>query len=144
MFALLQGNFICFEEPETALHPKFQSLMAKAFVHSTLESYEDKSSGVSLRSLRSLVFLETHSEYFIRALQLEARNLYKPSSPEEGIAEAGHIEITYFEVDESSGEFIPRPMGLRRDGMLKQSFGPGFFDESYRLTSLLLSDNYYN
>lgn len=142
LIELMQGSYFCFEEPETGLHPKYQSLLAKAVVSGILEACEDEPSGVGLRSMQSIVFIETHSEYFVRALQLEARNMYKSAGDGEAIREAEHFEVTYFQKDDDAAHCTLRPMGLRRDGMLKASFGPGFFDETFRLTSLLLSNNH--
>ena len=71
----MEGSYYCFEEPETGLHPKYQALLAKAFVSGSLEACEDEPSGIGLRSMKSIVFIETHSEYFVRSLQLEAKNM---------------------------------------------------------------------
>jgi predicted ATPase len=76
-------------------------------------------------------FIETHSEYLVRRLQyLTAKNEIKP---EDSV-------IYYFNhPDEvAKGAEQVKELHIREDGMMDGDFGPGFFDESTRLTVDLL------
>jgi hypothetical protein len=112
-------SIVVIEEPETNLHPAFQSKLAELFLE--------------FQKKRNLSFLiETHSEYLIRMFQyLVAKKevdskevsiyyLYPPDAIPKGSKQVYRLEI-------------------RPDGILKQDFGQGFFDESVRLTINLLS-----
>lgn len=108
-------SIIILEEPEANLHPAFHSLLAEMLVNS---------------SVGKTFVVETHSEYFIRKLQyLVAKQEVKPDD----------VNILYFENPHKNyeGEQIKR-LEMRPDGILKQDFGTGFFDESVRLTVDLL------
>ena len=100
------------EEPETNLHPKFQSKIADMFV----DAY--KTFGISF-------IVETHSEYFIRKLQyLTAKGEITPDD----------TAINYVgkpDPDERDyGEEQVRKIRIKRNGQLSQPFGSGFTDES--------------
>jgi len=106
------------EEPESNLHPRFQSLLA--------EMLADAAYRFSVRFV-----VETHSEYFIRKLQyLTAVHSLKPDD----------TIIYYFNPPYAipKGEKQVKKMTIRDDGMMDEDFGPGFFDESIRLTMDLL------
>lgn len=95
---------------------------------------------------RDYQFIETHSDILIKAIQLEmARNLptrtlweehpdLNPSFEEvqKQFTELDpNIEVTYF--GNVNGKSVPKSMGLRRDGVFREEFGPGFYDESLQL-----------
>ena len=95
---------------------------------------------------RDYQFIETHSDILIKAIQLEmARNLPTPVLWEEhpGLTPSfkevqkefaeldPNIEVTYF--GKVKGKSVPKSMGLRRDGVFREEFGPGFYDESLQL-----------
>jgi AAA15 family ATPase/GTPase len=106
------------EEPETGLHPAFQSKMAEMIVDI------QKTFHVNL-------IIETHSEYFIRELQyLTATNKIKP---DEAI-------IYYFnnpkKVPENEEQI--KKITIDKDGNLSDSFGTGFIDEGTNLKFKLL------
>ncbi len=125
------NNIIILEEPEANLHPAYQSLLAEMLIDSLKEVKFDD--GYEFRGLkRKFKFLiETHSEYFIRKLQYLVAK--KEINPED-------ISIYYFENPHTKfeGKQIKR-LEIRPDGVLKQDFGTGFFDESIKLTMDLLS-----
>jgi len=105
------------EEPETNLHPKFQSLLADMFVdaHKTL--------GMSF-------IIETHSEYLVRKLQyLTAK----------GEITTDHTAINYIVDPEMCdyGEEQVRIIRILPNGRLSQPFGSGFYDEADNLALLL-------
>jgi len=109
---------IILEEPESNLHPRLQSLLAEMLAAA---SY----------SFNIQFIIETHSEYFIRKFQyLVAKNEVQPRD----------IKIYYFHNPDHipKGEKQIKELTIREDGMMDEDFGPGFFDESTRLTIDLL------
>jgi len=111
---------IAIEEPEANLHPKFQSYLADIFFDA-----------IKIANLQFLI--ETHSEYFIRRFQfLVADGSYELDNTD--------VKVFYFNdpdhIDNATDQVYD--LEIRPDGMLKKDFGPGFFDESTRLTIDLL------
>ncbi len=103
------------EEPEAFLHPKWQSRLADFFIFL-----------VSNYNLQLIV--ETHSVYLIQRLQLMvARKQVNP----------GFLSLLYF--DKIKNDVVYREIGIRPDGMLKNEFGDGFYDESAWLSIDLLN-----
>lgn len=110
---------IFIEEPESNLHPNFQSLLADIFV--------DAASNYPIR----FVF-ETHSEYFVRKFQvLVASRHIKPDQ----------ISINYlYDPDprrRPANEPQVKHINIKENGGLTARFGTGFFDESTRLSTEL-------
>ncbi|MCU0445276.1 MAG: AAA family ATPase [Microscillaceae bacterium] len=109
------NTLICIEEPETNLHPKFQSMLAEMFVDA------HKTFGVQFA-------LETHSEYLIMKLQelvLETSGYSK--------LEHNKVIIYYFK----KGEVLHTYMD--EFGNIDESiFGEGFFDVVPNLRGSLL------
>lgn len=106
------------EEPETGLHPAFQSKMAEMIVDI------QKTFGVNL-------IIETHSEYFIRKLQyLTATNIISP----------GEAIIYYFNNPKKvpANEEQIKKITIDKDGSLSDNFGTGFIDEGTNLKFELL------
>lgn len=110
------------EEPETNLHPNWQSIIAELLA--------------SHIKLGVRYIIETHSEYFVRKLQKMVA---------EKTIEHDLISIHYFNsdknVDEARGEPKVKNILIKNNGTLSQSFGPGFFDESGKLSLDLLRIN---
>jgi len=109
------------EEPETGLHPAFQSKMAEMLVDI------QKTFNVNL-------IVETHSEYLIRKLQyLTATEKLNP----------GDAAIYYF----NNPKKIPdreeqiKKITIEKNGSLTDNFGPGFIDEGTNLKFELLRLN---
>ena len=107
------------EEPEAFLHPNWQSKLADLFVLIKKRSTSDIN-----------IVIETHSVYLIQKLQLLVAK---------GEVEKEKINILYFERDKK-----PYRIHIRKDGILKESFGTGFYDETARLTSEILYLNSLN
>jgi hypothetical protein len=105
------------EEPEIGLHPKLQSLLAEMI----LDAYN---------TLKVQFIIETHSEYFIRKLQVLTVN--KELSPNQ-------IQIYYFHHPDTipEGELQCYPINIDSTGALSKNFGIGFFDESSNLNIAL-------
>jgi predicted ATP-dependent endonuclease of OLD family len=106
------------EEPETGLHPAYQSKMAEMIVD-------------ILKTFNVNLIIETHSEYFIRKLQyLTAINEIKP----------GDAIIYYFnnpkKVPENEEQI--KKITIAKDGSLSDNFGTGFIDEGTNLKFELL------
>ena len=108
------------EEPETNLHPAFQSKLADLFSKIITEEENQQ------------LLIETHSEYLIRKFQyLIAQGEMKPED----------IIIYYFHDPNNipKGEKHIKKITIGKDGRLSQPFGPGFFDETDRLLNGLIT-----
>lgn len=104
---------VALEEPECHLHPSLQSKFADMIVDA------NKQYGIHF-------LIESHSEYFIRKLQLLVSQ-----------KEIDSKDISLLYVNSASRpSYLPVIMdiGLETDGTLRNEFGPGFFDESIRLS----------
>lgn len=107
-------NYMYFlQEPETSLHPKYQSKLADLFIE-------------AIKNSDRILFVETHSEFLIRKLQyLVAKKEIRNED----------IQLVYFEeVLKTSESGKIREIPIRKDGFLLDQFGPGFFDESAKWT----------
>ena len=109
--------FICVEEPEIHLHPKYQSLLADMFV----EAYQ---------KYNIHFIIETHSEYLIRKLQVLVA---------EKKLEAEDVLLNYVEKNEE-GVSHNRQIKIEEDGDLSESFGTGFYDEADNLAIKLFQN----
>ncbi|WP_340110995.1 AAA family ATPase [Maribellus mangrovi] len=111
---------IAIEEPETNLHPRYQSLFA--------EMIADANKDYNIEFI-----LETHSEYFVRKLQTLVAK--KELSPE-------NISLNYiFNYDKTkrpNGKPQVQNIQIKDDGRLSEQFGTGFFDEADNLAMDLL------
>jgi predicted ATPase len=124
MSFIYKTKLIYIEEPETGLHPEYQSILAEFLI--------------SISKKYNLQFvIETHSEYFIRKLQvLIATDVLKQSD----------VNIYYF--NKSSNKTAAEKcyeITIDEFGTLSRNFGSGFFDESSNLNVLLYAinrDNY--
>ncbi len=101
------------EEPETSLHPSFQSKLAEMIVDAQ-------------QTFNVNFILETHSEYLIRKFQYLTAN--KTINP-------GHVVISYFHQPNNvpKNEKQIKRITIDKDGGLTDSFGPGFIDEATNL-----------
>lgn len=99
--------FICVEEPEIHLHPKYQSMLAEMFV----EAYQ---------KYNIHFIIETHSEYLIRKLQVMVADKEIALSPDD-------VSLNYVEKD-GNGVSTNRKIDIDKDGGLNGSFGAGFYD----------------
>lgn len=104
---------VALEEPECHLHPSLQSRFADLVVDA------NKQYGIHF-------LIESHSEYFIRKLQLLVS--------QERI-DSKDISLLYVN-PWNRPSFMPSitDIGFDTDGTLKNEFGSGFFDESLRLS----------
>ena len=107
---------VALEEPECHLHPSLQSQFADLIVDA------NKRFGIHF-------LIESHSEYFIRKLQL----LVSKKD-----IECNDVSLLYINAA-NRPSFIPAitDVGLNEDGTLKNEFGKGFFDESILLSKEL-------
>lgn len=124
-FIDLRGNStIIIEEPEANLHPAFQSLLADMFSEAAIK-------------YRIQFIIETHSEYFIRKLQYLIAK---------GTIDQNLVSLYYFYDPRNlpEGEAQVKKINIRKDGMLEDDFGEGFYDEATRLTFELLKIQHLN
>lgn len=119
-----KGKILIIEEPESNLHPDFQSKLADLFVEAA-------------EKFNIQFIIETHSEYLIRKLQyLTAKKKIKPRD----------TAIYYFYNPENipEGEEQIKKIEIQETGKLSETFGAGFFDESTRLLLSLIDDKILN
>jgi len=112
---------ISIEEPETNLHPKYQSMLAEMFI----DAY---------KTYNVHFILETHSGYLIRKLQtLVAKKKLTPDN----------VALHYIYHHDKSKRPAGKPQVLnikiKEDGRLSEPFGAGFFDEADNLAMDLLT-----
>jgi len=110
-------KYICVEEPENHLHPKFQSLLSEMFV----EAYQ---------KYNIHFIIETHSEYLIRKLQVMVAD-------KENALTSNDVSLNYVEKNEE-GISHNRQIKIKEDGRLDGSFGEGFYDEAGNLSRIIL------
>ncbi|WP_312716759.1 AAA family ATPase, partial [Sphingobacterium multivorum] len=113
-------SLLLIEEPETNLHPKWQSLLAEMF-------YEAN------KKFNIQFVIETHSEYLIRNFQ----NLVASAA-----LSAGNIKLFYLRNIKaaSSGNIQVENVVVESDGGINyEVFDNGFFDESTNLQLSLLN-----
>ncbi|CAI2768168.1 AAA family ATPase [Flavobacterium collinsii] len=120
-------SMLIIEEPETNLHPKWQSLLAKLFVKAN-------------KSYNIQFVIETHSEYLIRKFQtLTAKNKLKSKA----------VKIFYLRAAEKVkvNRKQLETIFIKKDGSIKYKvFDGGFFDEADKLELSLLNvqrDNFF-
>ena len=106
---------LIFEEPELNLHPRLQSKLPELF-HRVYSDF-----GICF-------IIETHSEYFVRSTQvIVKRNEY------EVLPNYNPFSVTYFSDKLKQWEMTYNP-----DGRFNETFGEGFFDEAWTLTSQII------
>jgi len=113
-------KIIVIEEPETNLHPKFQSMLADMFVDA------NKTFGIQF-------VVETHSEYLVRKLQYLTAN--KNITPDDTVI---HYIGNPDKTKRAKGEKQVRTIHIEPTGRLSQPFGSGFYDEADNLSLQLL------
>jgi hypothetical protein len=118
-----EPTILILEEPESNLHPKFQSILADILVDAA-------------DTFQIQFIIETHSEYLIRKLQY--LTAIKTVKPEDSVIyyfhEPGKVPV---------GEKQVKKIEILEDGSLSDEFGPGFFDEAanWELELLRLKNN---
>jgi AAA15 family ATPase/GTPase len=112
------------EEPESNLHPKWQSLLADMLAEAS-------------KRFNIQVIIETHSEYLIRKFQtLVAKNAIKPQD----------VKIFYLRnlQNLTAGKKQVESLCIQENGSINFNlFDSGFFDESYNLNMSLLNIQFY-
>ena len=111
-------KLILVEEPESFLHPNWQSKLADFFVYCM--NYG------KIANVRFLI--ETHSVYFIQRLQFLVAN---------NDLDKDKIDVVFFNPENHKEKFYN--MGLRDDGRFVNKFGSGFYDETASLTIDILN-----
>jgi len=120
-----EPSILLIEEPETNLHPKWQSLLADMF----FEAYD---------KFNIQLVIETHSEYLIRKFQ----NLVAQKQ-----IDGKKIKIFYLRTSNNTSETKKQieTLNIQQDGTINyQVFDSGFFDENYNLEFSLLNIKFDN
>lgn len=111
-----------FEEPELNLHPKFQSMLAVLFHTASINGCH--------------CFIETHSEYLVRKTQLiVAEEKYES---DKDVEENAPFNVVYFNEATENAPF--QQMTYQPNGLFREKFGPGFFDEAGRMHMEILKN----
>jgi AAA15 family ATPase/GTPase len=117
----LFSSTLIIEEPETNLHPKYQSMLAELFVDAS-------------KQFEIQFILETHSEYLIRKLQyLTGKGDLKPADTS--------LYYFYHPDEKPKNEKQVKKIEIMEDGRLSDCFGQGFFDEADNLATQLYLQN---
>ena len=129
-----EEEILILEEPESNLHPKFQSLLADLFTEQLYETKLIGSREGENEVPKSVQFIiETHSEYMVRKFQYLVKK--KEMRKED-------IVIYYFHDPKENKQ--PTKIEIQEDGRLSQPFGSGFYDETSILISALLTGENLN
>jgi len=104
--------FIMIEQPELHLHPKLQSRLADVFLKSLIDRKEPNT-----------IMIETHSEHLIRKIQVLIAN---------GELSREKVNVLYF--DNNQGSTKIKEMEIDENGLFKEDWPNGFFDDSVNLT----------
>lgn len=118
-----QSGWVFIEEPEQNIHPLLQSRLAELF-------YDFQ------QSTKTTVIVETHSEYMIRRTQLMVSE--RAYIDEEELIMDWPITVFYFPSEQGKQ---PYDMEYQTNGMFRQKFDNGFFDEAGRLHMEILKRN---
>lgn len=110
------------EQPELHLHPQAQTKLAEVFVEA------------SASGRRFLI--ETHSEHFVRGLQLAVSNGTAAKGPTKNRLKATDVRFIYVPRAPQS----PKQMPLDIWGQFTEPWPAGFFDEAYQVTMKLLQN----
>lgn len=105
------------EQPELHLHPAAQSSLADLFVQKVIDS-----KGVHF-------LIETHSEHFIRKLQVLV------ADPNVAIT---NDDIAIYYVDKMEGYSEVKKINMNIKGQFIEKWPPGFFDKSFELSRELV------
>jgi len=116
------SSLIIVEEPESNLHPNYQTKLADMFLFLN-------------QNLNLNFLIETHSEYLIRRFQVLIAK--KQINPED-------LVINYFWKDPVRSTRICKQIYFKENGRLSDSFEKGFFDETISTQLNLLKLNTLN
>lgn len=109
----LFNSTLIIEEPETNLHPRYQSMLADLFVAASMK-------------YKIQFIIETHSEYLIRKIQyLTGKGDLTPADTS--------LYYFYHPDEIPKGEKQVKKIEIGQDGRLSDYFGEGFFDEADNL-----------
>jgi predicted ATPase len=101
------------EEPETGLHPGWQSLLMQYLARKAKEYWQ--------------FVIETHSEYFVRTLQL--------------LIASGHTPCSSVLVNNVRSDHSVQLIEFTDEGGMSSDFEPGFLDESDSILMALMKFN---
>lgn len=119
---IFQESYLALEEPETHLHPKYQSMLADMF-YDAYENYNIH------------FIIETHSEYLVRRTQVMVAE--KKYNDAQELAEQCPFKVYYLPNPEHGK---PYDMEFQITGGFKNHFDVGFFDEAGKLDMIVLQN----
>ena len=110
---------VCIEEPESNLHPNYQSLLADMLIYLSVE-------------FQIQFIVETHSEYLFRRLRLLTHRWYKDYDARAWSAvPRDYWNSYYFNRNENVTTDNPKIFEIyveNEDGQMNRPFGEGFLD----------------
>lgn len=121
--AIAYPEIIIVEQPELHLHPAAQSELASLFVSTILQPIDQNRK----------ILIETHSEHFIRALQVLI------ATPSSGLTK--DMVKVYYVDKEDNGSSTIKEMKIDESGQFEEPWPSGFFDKAYELSKQLLRAN---
>ena len=125
-------NYYLIEQPEIHLHPKQQTLLSYIFYRLLIDNklYDfmaDEFEDINDYDKDKLI-IETHSEHLIRGFQLlVAQGKILPE----------HLGIYYINRDKYGASSI-KQMEVNNNGLFKEAWPEGFFDQHYKLAKEIL------
>lgn len=120
-----QPWWIIIEEPEQNIHPMLQSLLAEMF-----KDFQE--------TFKSLLIIETHSEYLIRKTQLILAE--KELQSDEDLSD-WNMSVYYFPIETDQQ---PYDMIYQYNGLFANRFDSGFFDEASKIHMEILKRSRLN
>nr|WP_255345361.1 AAA family ATPase [Pontibacter sp. BAB1700] len=121
------GPILLIEEPESNLHPRLQSLLADFFLDVAI-------------NFDVTLLIETHSEYFIRKLQVLTAEPKEALQPKDTV-------IYYLDGNLPTDAYnYTKKINIEADGRLTNEFGPGFLDEAtnWKIELMRLKNSHLN
>lgn len=119
-------SYLAIEEPESHLHPNYQSMLVDMF-YDAYQKYKIN------------FIIETHSEYLVRKTQILVAN--EQYEDEQVLAEKCPFKVYYLpRLDEGK----PYEMGYRTTGGFMNKFGEGFFDEAAKWDMAIIQNEVSN
>lgn len=117
------GSTLLIEQPELHLHPSVQTKLAEVI-------------GSASKSGRRFI-VETHSEHFVRGLQLaiSENRVSRDSKTPKGLSRA---DVNFIYIPEAPKK--PHTMEVNEWGEFESDWPSGFFDEAYKLATKLLEN----
>ncbi len=122
---------IIIEEPESNLHPNFQTMLSDLFFNASFyddnDMFEEIGAGGGLNGFGFII--ETHSEYLIRQTQVIVKD-------NKFAVDSNYNPFVIYYIDRNNNTHWK--MEYREDGKFTNEFGNGFFNETRNIVKKLI------